>query len=260
MIFEPLKEIFAEYEKLSAEAELIFNRVRADFPQCVSCEETCSDCCHALFDLSLVEAMYLSRAFKDAFDYGKDRSDILAAADIADRQVYKFKRQINKEAMEGKDHAELLAKVGSERQRCPLLGGDDRCRLYAGRPVTCKLYGIPTTINGRSGTCGRSRFEAGNAYPSVNLDRIQDRLAELSHRIGPTVKSSFPELHMVYVPVSTALLTDYNESYLGIKTRKEPEASPDNMSQTGQMEEGAGQGKALRDAASTAGNNTGGRA
>lgn len=230
MIFEPLKEIFAEYEQLSAEAELIFNRVRADFSQCVSCEETCSDCCHALFDLSLVEAMYLSQAFKDSFDYGKERSDILAIADIADRQIYKFKRMINKEAMEGKDHAELLAKVGAERQRCPLLGPDDRCRLYAKRPITCKLYGIPTTISGRSSTCGRSRFEAGKSYPSVNLDRIQDRLSALSQRIGPAMGSSFSELHMVYAPVSTALLTNYDEKYLGVKNRQTADDAVDKSS------------------------------
>ncbi len=242
MIFDPLKEIFAEYEQLSAEAELIFNRVRADFSQCVSCEETCSDCCHALFDLSLVEAMYLSQAFKDTFDYGKDRSEILAAADIADRQTYKFKRQINKEAMEGKDHAELLAKVGAERQRCPLLGSDDRCRLYAKRPITCKLYGIPTTINGRSSTCGRSRFEAGKPYPSVNLDRIQDRLAALSQRIGPALKSAFPELHMVYAPVSTALLTNYNESYLGIKNRTASDETGDKTADGNDTQAGNGTG------------------
>ena len=33
--------------------------------------------------------------------------------------------------------------------RCPLLGDDDRCLLYQARPITCRLYGVPTAIAGQ---------------------------------------------------------------------------------------------------------------
>lgn len=218
MILNELKELFIEYEKLSAEAELVFDKVKESFTDCVRCEEQCSDCCHAIFDLSLIESIYLNKEFKNAFGYGKERSDILEFANMADRRASKLKRQLNKEVLEGKSPEDILAMVSQERQRCPLLGADERCSMYAKRPITCKIYGIPTTINGKSGSCSRSAFKAGQPYPSVNLDRIQDRLAELSKRIAPLVNSSYSELHLVYVPVSTALLTNYDASYLGAKS------------------------------------------
>lgn len=48
------------------------------------------------------------------------------------------------------------------------------------------------------------------------VDRIQDRLAALSKEIAVAVGSRFSELHQVYVPVSMALLTRYDDAYLGI--------------------------------------------
>ncbi len=50
----------------------------------------------------------------------------------------------------------------------------------------------------------------------MHLDKIQARLEELSRDVAATVKSRFTELHEVYVPLSMALLTRYDEAYLGI--------------------------------------------
>ena len=82
-----LQPIFAEYEKLRASCDAVFERIRHDHAQCVTCKEGCSDCCHALFDLSLVEAMYINRAFQQAFDYGPQRSAILTRAAETDPQA-----------------------------------------------------------------------------------------------------------------------------------------------------------------------------
>ena len=56
----------------------------------------------------------------------------------------------------------------------------------------------------------------GAAYPTVQLDRFQARLDALSREIAETVQSRFSELAEVYVPLSMALLTRYDEDYLGI--------------------------------------------
>ena len=45
---------------------------------------------------------------------------------------------------------------------------------------------------------------------------IQDRLADMSRRIGAAIGSRFRELHRVYVPVSMALITKYDDAYLGV--------------------------------------------
>ncbi len=211
-----LSEIFAKYEALVAEVDAVVARVAERHPDCISCGKGCSDCCHALFDLSLVEAMYINRHFALAFGDGEARSNIVTRANEADRRSYKLKRQAYRDAQAGVDSSTILENMARERLRCPLLGEDDLCQMYACRPITCRLYGIPTAIGGKAHTCGQSGFVKGEAYPTVHMDKIQDRLVALSQEIAVTVKSRFNELSGVFVPVSMALLTLYDEQYLGI--------------------------------------------
>lgn len=218
-----LNHVFSRYESLRAEADALFSKVREAYPDCVTCREGCSDCCHALFDLSLVEAMYLNRAFNAAFDHGPERSAVLERASDIDRSATRLKRELFRAEKDGESAQAIMARAARIKLRCPLLDENDRCLLYEARPVTCRIYGVPTAIGGQGHVCGFSAFEKGKAYPSVHLDMMQARLEELSRDLARTVGSRFDELHEVYVPLSMALLTRYDEAYLGIGPAK-PEA------------------------------------
>lgn len=211
-----LSPIFARYAVLRDEADAVFARVAAQYPECVTCREGCSDCCHALFDLSLVEAMAVNAAFNTAFGHGRERSEILTRASEIDRALTRLKREMFRAEKDGESPEAIMARAAALREPCPLLGPDDRCLLYAARPITCRLYGIPTVIGGQAHVCGFSRFDTGHSYPTVQLDRFQARLDALSREIAETVQSRFSELAEVYVPLSMALLTRYDEDYLGI--------------------------------------------
>ena len=117
----------------------------------------------------------------------------------------------------------LILEMMGRRTNLLLLDGEDRCLLYEARPITCRLYGVPTAIGGQGHVCGFSAFEKGKAYPTVHLDKIQARLDELSREVARTVESRFSELHEVYVPLSMALITRYDEAYLGIGKAKPEE-------------------------------------
>ena len=80
-----LEAIFQEYEQLAAQTDMLFNRVKEQFPEEVTCSSGCSSCCHASFDLTLVEAMALNRAFNKEFSFGIRRTAVLEAASEADR-------------------------------------------------------------------------------------------------------------------------------------------------------------------------------
>jgi Fe-S-cluster containining protein len=211
-----LTPFFERYERQVREADALFERIRSEFPDLVVCREQCSSCCHALFDLSLVEALYLNTRFCQRVAQGAERSAILDEADKADRQAARIKRRMFKESRVGKANNAILAEAAALRLRCPLLGGDERCRLYDARPVTCRLYGVPTTIGGVSRSCGKTGFAPGRAYPSVALDKIQQRLAGLSSEMAAAMGSAYTRLATLYVPVSSALLTAYDAAYLGI--------------------------------------------
>lgn len=209
---------FARYEAIAAEADAAFAKVSTACPGLVSCGAGCSDCCHALFDLTFIEALYLNHQFNKAFPPGAARDAILERANVADREHYKLKRKAFRAGEKGVPTSEILADLAKERIRCPLLGDDDRCVLYPYRPVTCRLYGVPLEIGGAAHTCGQSGFLQGGRYPTVKIEKLQDRLMELSQEVVASLPTKLPLMGDILAPVSLALITEYDEEYLGIVT------------------------------------------
>lgn len=211
--------IFARYEALRTTCDKLFANVNTSCPGMVTCHKGCSDCCQALFDLSLVEAMYINRAFNAAFPPGPERSAVVTRASEIDRQLTRLKRELYRAEKNGTSAEEVMAQAAHMKIPCPLLDTtteEHTCILYNDRPITCRLYGIPTDIAGHGHVCGFSGFSKGTSYPSVHLDKIQASLESMSHEIGELVGSRFTELDQVYVPMSMALLTKYDEKYLGV--------------------------------------------
>jgi Fe-S-cluster containining protein len=206
---------FKKYEKLLETADEVFERVRKAYPEEVMCKTTCSDCCHALFDLTLIEALYINHQFNQKFS-GAEKEALLEKANRADRAIYKLKRKAYAAMQDGKPENIILEELAKERVRCTLLNEKEMCDLYEYRPITCRLYGIPTSIGGRGHTCGISRFTQGNQYPTVNLDIIHRQLYELSAEVAAEIKSKYVKLAEMLIPLSMAVLTDFDEEYLGI--------------------------------------------
>ena len=212
--FEPY---FKEYEALLALADKTFERVRQEFPDLVNCRLECAGCCYALFDLPLIEALYINHHFKR--NMAADQMEAyLEKVNQIDRQIYRLKKKAKKELLDLKAEEEILMALAEERVRCPLLNNRNQCDLYGFRPITCRLYGIPTSIGGKGRTCSLSGFKAGEQYPTVNIDVIQKKLFQLSERFARAIKSRYAGLGEMLVPLSMALLTDYDETYLGVKT------------------------------------------
>lgn len=223
-----LTPFFEQYEELLRAADAIFAKVEKEYPECVKCREGCADCCHALFDLTLIEALYINHHFRKIHDDRPNAKAVLVEkANKADRQVYKIKRQAFKKVEAGEPEEEVLAELAMERIRCPLLNERNRCDMYDYRPITCRLYGIPTAIGGKAHTCGLSDFKPGEPYPTVNLDIIQEKLFAISGELVRAIQSRFVQMGGMLVPLSMALLTVYDDDYLGIADpEKEDAAQP----------------------------------
>lgn len=210
-----LSFFFQEYEKLVQRLDGIFSQIQDQFPNEVKCRPGCSECCYALFDLSLVEAMNINRQLNQLEDK-QLKNQVLERADRADRDIHKIKHQAFKSRQKGVDPEDILHDVGKRQVRCPLLDDDHGCVLYAHRPVTCRVYGLPLTIQGQVRTCGHTGFEPGQSYPAINMDALQDRLMDISQRMVQAIPTKYDKLYEVLVPVSMALLTEYDDEYLGI--------------------------------------------
>jgi Fe-S-cluster containining protein len=216
---------FEKYEKLVAASDAAFERVKQAHADCVKCVEGCADCCHALFDLTLIEALYINYRFRQKFQES-GKTELEEKANRADRQLTKIKRKAHQDFLAGKPEAEILADLARERVRCPLLSKQDLCDLYDYRPLTCRFYGIPTAIGGKGHTCGLSGFKPGEQYPTVNLDAVHTRLQELSAELVRDLRSRFIKLADILVPLATVLITNYDDIYLGLKEAPPEEPPP----------------------------------
>ena len=208
--------IFSAYHQLCSRIDNIFNEVAQIWTGCVHCSPGCSDCCNALFDISLVEAMYINDAFRRTYAYGLARSEILERAGSVDRKLARLKYDLFLEEKEGRRPEEIIRRASRMRMRCPLLGNEGKCMLYEHRPIACRIYGIPLAIDEETHVCGFSSFQPGHIYPSIKIKKINHILKDLSKAIGSTIKSSYSCLHETFIPISMALLTDYSESYLDV--------------------------------------------
>jgi Fe-S-cluster containining protein len=216
---------FEKYEKLVAVSDAAFDRVRKVHADCVKCREGCADCCHAIFDLTLIEALYINHRYQQKFN-GAEKEVIAERSNRIDRQLNLIKRRAHQELQAGKPEEEILADLARERIRCPLLNGQELCELYEHRPLTCRFYGIPTAIRGAGHTCGFSGFKEGETYPTVNLDAILGRLQEISAELLRDLKSNHVRIADMLVPLASALITDYDEVYLGLKEPPPEEPFP----------------------------------
>ncbi|MDP2993370.1 MAG: YkgJ family cysteine cluster protein [Deltaproteobacteria bacterium] len=157
---------------LLSEIGRVFQRVQETHSDCVRCQVGCTDCCYAVFELFPIEAAYLSYHFHQRLKR-RERREVLRRAEKALLEITGIKEGI-------KDKESEVLQMAEARIRCPLLSDQGHCLLYEYRPITCRLYGIPTAIRGVGHTCGKSGFEKGTIYPTVNLDLIHEKLFTLS--------------------------------------------------------------------------------
>lgn len=211
-----LKKHFVKYEALVQVVDGVFEKVKKEYPEEVFCREKCSDCCYAIFDLTLIEALYLKSKFLEKFE-GKEKNDLMELADKTDRALAKMKRDAFKEVKKGGDQINVVGKMSQERVRCPLLADNNLCVLYENRPITCRVYGIPISTLGASHICGRTNFKQGEPYPTLNMDKIYTQLQLLSAELIKDIKSQNIKMHDMLIPVSMAIVTDMNEEYLGVR-------------------------------------------
>jgi len=209
------KPYFEKYERLVAAADAAFERVKEAYADCVKCKEKCADCCFALFDLTLIEALYIHHKFNAKFR-GTQKAGLLEKANRADRRIYKLKRKAFQELQAGKNEDEILAAMALERICCPLLNDQELCDLYDDRPMTCRFYGIPTAIGGAGHTCGKSGFEQGEKYPTVNLDAVFAQLQQISAELLRDMEAKNVKLADILVPLSSAIVMDFDDVFFGL--------------------------------------------
>jgi Fe-S-cluster containining protein len=209
------KGLFKSYELLADKADEAFRDVREKHDDCMECKPHCSDCCHAIFGLFLIEAAFIHDNFSRLPDDA--RKEVLARCEKADKDLEKLERIMESFKDDPQMQAYTMAK---ERVRCPLLGDNDECVLYDFRPITCRVYGIPTAIQGKARVCGKANFKKGEQYPIFNLDGVYRDLFNLSKEVMTEAGSDDPDKASLLISVSKALTTPI-ENFLTQELKKQ---------------------------------------
>ena len=207
---EKYKPYFEKYEEIVRYLDSIFDKLQNEYPELVKCKIGCSDCCHALFDIGLIEAVYINHEFNKVFPE-KEKQNILEIANKHDRKIYKLKHKLYKESQENPNYKEILKEVSKQRIKCAFLNDENDCIIYNYRPITCRLYGIPILFNGDSHTCGKSGFKEGSKYPTINMDTINQKLLDISISFIDKIKPKNKELGTLFIPVSMAILKSFDD-------------------------------------------------
>ncbi|MBN2034444.1 MAG: hypothetical protein JW836_14315 [Deltaproteobacteria bacterium] len=197
-----LENLFQRYEALAQKADASFHRMETDYGECIACGIQCSDCCHALFGLFLVEAAYMQEHFRKL--PAGERQAALLRADKADRDLKKVEVKLELHSRDPQMRASILAR---ERVMCPLLDERQGCVLYPWRPITCRVYGIPTMVHGKARVCPLAAFKPEETYPVFDLDGVYKALYQLSREILVERGAKETEKASLLISVSKALKT-----------------------------------------------------
>lgn len=138
-----MNELLAEYAALLARVDAWFAGALAAYPDDITCHRGCSACCSGLFDITLPDAALL----KSGFDLlpSSIREALTAQAqariDALRKRRPEFVPPYLLDGLSEEGWLELLAEF--DDSPCLLLDPEGLCLLYAYRPMTCRLHGLP---------------------------------------------------------------------------------------------------------------------
>jgi len=108
----------------------------------LSCRGGCSACCRALFDITLLDAWLLKEAFADLTS--NVQAQVLSRCQPRLSELRgRWPELSNPYLLNTFPEDEWLSTPEEDQTPCPLLDENGYCLVYAARPLTCRLHGLP---------------------------------------------------------------------------------------------------------------------
>ena len=164
--------------RLFQQAEEWFQRGQATLLESLPCRQGCSRCCYGPFAITLLDELELQQGLQTL--PSQARHDIHTRAQVQVQTMEAaFPRLIQSRYLDQwseEDVDNLVNRFGD--LPCPALSGEGGCLVYAHRPITCRMMGLPVEINGlMQGACEIQTF-----IPVIRVSQAlrleEDRLAE----------------------------------------------------------------------------------
>jgi Fe-S-cluster containining protein len=137
-----MNELLQRYHALLATLDTWFAARQSQLPSDIVCADGCSGCCRGLFDISLLDARLLRAGFDQL--PAAIRAGVVAKAEarLAELQE-RWPDFAPPYLLNHMDDSVWTEMPEDDLTPCPLLDAAGRCLVYAYRPMTCRLHGLP---------------------------------------------------------------------------------------------------------------------
>jgi Fe-S-cluster containining protein len=212
-----MSSILPHYRALLHQLAGLTAASQARFGAAVQCGSGCALCCHGLFDIGVLDALALHAAWQAAPAAVRDDIEARAAALLA-RIAHAAPGWRYPYFLDADDDAvdQVLETVGLEA--CPVLGADQRCRLYEARPFYCRVHGLKLRDRGGDADidtdCERNFPEPPprDAWPAFDFSGWFAAEGALISEHGLD-----PDLRLLIPAVTTARFTPYYTRWTGLR-------------------------------------------
>jgi Fe-S-cluster containining protein len=175
-----------DYADFLKSVDAWYQGVQRAHPEKVPCTKGCRDCCIGLFDISIADRDLLREGLAQADP--ETRGDIEARASLIMaglRERYP-RLQDSLDGLDGEEIDDICDAPGDVE--CPVLGKEGECRLYAHRPLICRLSGVP--VVDKSGAvihpegCSKCTLKPDET-PRIDYTELRKRERKLLKTIDP---------------------------------------------------------------------------
>lgn len=138
-----MNDVLDNYEYLLKEVDGWFDACLSQYPGMVACRQGCSACCRGLFDITLLDALVLKRGFDLLPLSVQEEVQLKSAGRLAAlrEQWPEFTPPWTLNHIPEPLWDDMMPE--DDDTPCPLLSVSGGCLVYANRPMTCRLNGIP---------------------------------------------------------------------------------------------------------------------
>jgi hypothetical protein len=162
-----MRDAYHSYQQLVERVETLAHHIRQCYPTQVTCHAGCDACCYQQFTIFPVEAWHMAQAVA--------------------RLSAEMRQRLHQRLTQPDNPLQMV----THAQPCVLLE-DGRCGLYDGRPLICRMQGLPlfsrmiARPDGGQRDCCPLNFtdmalEEIEAQAVYNLDLVNQTLAAIHH-------------------------------------------------------------------------------
>ncbi len=163
-----------DYREILARVDAWYRGVKAAHPEKVPCDKGCRECCVGLFDVSLADRDLLREGMAAVEEPVRRDIEARAAAIVARLRELHPDIGDTLDGWDPDDIDDLCDAVGDVE--CPVLGPGGDCRLYAWRPLTCRMSGVPVVdVTGETvfpDGCAKCRLRPAET-PRLDCERVR---------------------------------------------------------------------------------------